>query len=86
MKTNLFPLFLLCLATTVCCAAAPSPAGRDKPFLESELIFPLEHWHNHGSCIVECPNSSLLVCWYHGSGERTADDVAVLGARRPRLS
>jgi predicted neuraminidase len=54
---------------------------RIAPFLESELIFPLEHWHNHASCIVECPNGDLLVCWFHGSGERTADDVKVEGAR-----
>ena len=52
------------------------------PFLESELIFPLEHWHNHASCIVETPNGDLLVCWFHGSGERTADDVKIEGARR----
>ena len=54
----------------------------EKPFLTSELIFPLEHWHNHGSCIVEAPNGDLIVCWFHGSGERTADDVKVEGARR----
>jgi predicted neuraminidase len=53
----------------------------EKPFLTSELIFPLEHWHNHGSCIVEAPNGDLLVCWFHGSGERTADDVKIEGAR-----
>ena len=47
----------------------------------AELIFPLEHWHNHGSCIVECPNGDLLVCWFHGSGERKSDDVEILGAR-----
>lgn len=69
-------------------AAAVSPsasAGSDlmagKPFLTSELIFPLEHWHNHGSCIVEAPNGALIVCWFHGSGERTADDVKIEGAR-----
>ena len=45
-------------------------------FYEAELIFPLEHWHNHASAIVECPNGDLLVCWFHGSGERTADDAA----------
>jgi len=50
-------------------------------FYESELIFPLENWHNHASCIVECPNGDLLVCWFHGSGERTADDVKIEGAR-----
>nr|MDQ3623838.1 exo-alpha-sialidase [Verrucomicrobiota bacterium] len=51
------------------------------PFHRAELIFPLEHWHNHGSCIVEAPNGDLIVCWFHGSGERTADDVKVEGAR-----
>ena len=50
--------------------------------LQTELIFPLEHWHNHGSCVVECPNGDMLVCWFHGSGERKSDDVKVLGARR----
>lgn len=51
---------------------------------ESELIFPLETWHNHASCIVEAPNGDLLVCWFHGSGERTADDVKIEGARLPK--
>ena len=27
------------------------------------------------------PNGDLLVCWFHGSGERTADDVKIEGAR-----
>ena len=53
----------------------------EKPFLESELIFPLETWHNHSSSLVELPNQDLLVCWYHGSGERTADDVRIDAAR-----
>jgi len=53
----------------------------ERPFLESELIFPLEVWHNHASCIVETPKGDLLVCWFHGSGERTADDVKIEGAR-----
>ncbi|MER3559365.1 MAG: neuraminidase (sialidase)-like protein, partial [Armatimonadota bacterium] len=48
----------------------------------SELIFPLNGWHNHASSIVECPNGDLLVCWFSGSGERTADDAQILGARR----
>ena len=84
MKTG--PLWLLfsCLTALFCGAAGGSPASRDTPFLESGLIFPLEHWHNHASCIIQCPNGSLLECWYHGSGERTADDVVVLGARQKR--
>ena len=59
---------------------AGSLAAED-PFLKSELIFPLEKWHNHASCIVELPNRDLFVVWFHGSGERKADDVKVEGAR-----
>jgi len=58
-----------------------SIASIAQPFHKNELIFPLESWHNHGSCIVECPNGDLLVCWFHGSGERKADDVLIRGAR-----
>jgi predicted neuraminidase len=50
---------------------------------EAEQIFPQEKWHNHGSSIVQCPNGDLLACWFHGSGERSADDVLVQGARKP---
>ncbi len=64
-------LFLLAVSTSL----------HAEPLLNGELIFPLEDWHNHGSCIVECPNSDLLVCWFHGSGERRSDDVEILGAR-----
>jgi len=47
----------------------------------AELVFPLDPQHNHAPGIVECPNGDLLVSWYRGSGERSADDVAVFGAR-----
>jgi predicted neuraminidase len=78
MKT-IFSLLLCCiLVGAQAIAANQKPAA---PFYEAEIIFPLEHWHNHASCIVECPNGDLLVCWFHGSGERTADDVKVEGAR-----
>lgn len=56
-------------------------ATRQEPFCQGELIFPLEMWHNHASCIVETPKGDILVCWFHGSGERTADDVKIEGAR-----
>lgn len=52
------------------------------PLHEAELVFPLHPKHNHAPGIVECPNGDLLVSWYRGSGERTADDVAVYGARK----
>ena len=54
------------------------------PFHRAELIFPLEGWHNHSSSIVELPNGELFVCWFHGSGERQADDVKILAARKPK--
>jgi predicted neuraminidase len=49
---------------------------------QAELVFPPHPKHNHAPGIVECPNGDLLVSWYRGSGERSADDVAVFGARR----
>jgi len=32
------------------------------------------------------PNGDLLVCWFHGSGEREADDVLIRGARWNRAT
>ena len=51
------------------------------PEYSSELLFPLEKWHNHSSSVVDLPNGDLLTVWFHGSGERTADDVLIRGAR-----
>lgn len=49
--------------------------------LSESLIFPLQEQHAHGSSIVSLPNGDLLAAWFQGSGERTADDVKILGAR-----
>ena len=49
--------------------------------IQNTHIFPLQEKHVHSSSIVECPNGDFLACWFHGSGERTADDVVVQGAR-----
>lgn len=65
-------------------AVCLTATAQEKPFHSAELIFPLEKWHNHSSCIVELPNRDLLTVWYHGSGERKADDVIVEAARLPR--
>jgi predicted neuraminidase len=70
----------LTLAIVALLLASPQSSG-ERPFFTSGLIFPLEHWHNHASMVVELPSGELLVCWFHGSGERTADDVVVRGAR-----
>jgi predicted neuraminidase len=71
-------LALLCLLLSAPLGAAQS----ENPFHRAELLFPLENWHNHSSCIVEAPNGDLLICWFHGSGERQADDVKIEGARK----
>jgi predicted neuraminidase len=71
----------IALATGLTFELAGRSVQPEKPFHTSELLFPLEHWHNHGSSTVELRNGDLLVCWFHGSGERTADDVVVRGAR-----
>jgi len=80
MKNRIHLSLLFCLTIPLGCVAGENKV--DGPFLKSQLIFPLEHLHNHGSCIVECTDGELLVCWYRGSGERWADDVAVMGARK----
>ncbi len=59
-------------------------AGAAAPVYDAGLIFPLHDRHNHASMIVELPNGDLLTCWYRGSGERTADDVQIMGARRKK--
>ena len=66
---------LITIATMV---TGLSPEAGQK---SERLVFPLHPQHNHASCVLECPNGDLLVCWYRGSGERTADDVAIMGAR-----
>jgi predicted neuraminidase len=74
MRYNATVLLLIALATGL--------AKSEEPRLSSELVFPLRAEHNHAPGIVECANGDLLVSWYRGSGERSADDVAVYGARQ----
>jgi predicted neuraminidase len=70
---KILPVLGLLVALVTSCASAP--------LYKSELIFPLESWHNHSSSIVQLPNGDLFVCWFHGSGEREADDVVIEAAR-----
>ncbi len=51
------------------------------PTVSATLLFPLQPKHVHGSTIVSLPNGDLLTAWFYGSGERTADDVTIMGAR-----
>lgn len=48
---------------------------------QSNIIFPYQEEHVHGSTIVELPNGDLLTAWFQGSGERWADDVRIMGSR-----
>lgn len=56
-------------------------AQQPSSLIHAGLIFPLQSQHVHGSSLVELPNGDFLVAWFQGSGERTADDVRIMGAR-----
>jgi predicted neuraminidase len=74
--------YILVGARLIC--ASFSAIAAETPSSDAQLVFPLHPQHNHAPGIVECPNGDLLVSWYRGSGERSADDVAVYGARLRR--
>jgi predicted neuraminidase len=52
-----------------------------KSIVKEEYIFTPQHEHAHGSSIVALANGDFLAVWFQGSGERTADDVRIMGAR-----
>ena len=52
-----------------------------KAIISEEILFPLQKEHTHGSSIVLLPNGDLLAAWFQGRGERSADDVRIMGAR-----
>jgi predicted neuraminidase len=84
-----FPVLFLCLLLTAvnsgCANTFSAPvnvtAEEEKVIYQAMEIFPLVSQHVHGSTIVELPNGDLLAAWFQGSGERWADDVAIMGAR-----
>src|SRR6516165_7577029 len=69
--------WLLALVTVI--LPVGSSTGSE-PFFQSTAIFPVEDKHNHSSCVIELANGDLLVAWYRGTGERTADDVQIMGS------
>ena len=69
---RIFGLILLCVSMGRVGAAPEFQLGN---------IFPPGAKHSHSSSVVECSDGSLLACWFYGSGERTAEDVVVQGAR-----
>jgi len=60
---------------------AAQPAVEKAPVVFEMLIFPMQPQHAHGSSIVSLPNGDILAAWFQGSGERTAYDVKIMGAR-----
>lgn len=81
----LFLSLLLAIGNANCAnvsfAPADSTAGDEEVIYRAIEIFPLVKQHVHGSTVVELPNGALLSAWFQGSGERQADDVAIMGAR-----
>jgi predicted glycoside hydrolase/deacetylase ChbG (UPF0249 family)/predicted neuraminidase len=74
---------LLIPAMVICFSLNGISQTRDasKAILSEEYIFPFQNEHVHGSSIVILPGGDLLACWFQGSGERSADDVRIMGAR-----
>ena len=81
----LFLCLLLAAGSAGCADTFLTPVNRmadgENIIYQAIEIFPLVKQHVHGSTIVELPNSDLLTAWFQGSGERWADDVAIMGAR-----
>lgn len=76
--------YLVVLTFTLSCSTRVNDPKGSVIYSDSLLltnIFPMQDQHCHGSTIVELPNKDLLAAWFHGSGERTADDVAIKGSR-----
>ncbi len=78
IKTGMFFLTGFFILFTLNSEASKASSSSD---FQSGLIFPAQGKHVHSSSIVELPNGDLLTCWFQGSGERKANDVAVMGAR-----
>ncbi len=55
--------------------------AQKSPIIYSSLVFPLQEKHVHASSLVVLPNDDKLIVWFEGSGERTSDDVKIMGSR-----
>ena len=84
MRKNLIFASMVWLLTIGVCdstSLAKTETGDEDPAYGSQFIFSFNPQHNHAPGIAELKDGSLIVSWYRGSGERTADDVAVFGSR-----
>lgn len=77
VQKTLAALFaILCVCTQAVFAENLDPATHTQ-----EMIFPFVDEHVHASSIVQTPGGGFLCVWFQGSGERTANDVRLMGAR-----
>ena len=76
-------LFLVLFLFTALCGFSQIRNSK-KAIVSEEFMFPFQHEHVHGSSIVQLPDGDLLAVWFQGSGERTADDVRIMGARQKK--
>ncbi len=72
---------ILALSLLLIGLASRAALAADDSGFRSELVFPYRADHNHAPGLVECANGDLIASWYRGSGERSSDDVRVMGAR-----
>ena len=72
-------IYIFALLSTLNCLG--QTRNVTKAIISEETIFPYQNEHVHGSSIVILPNDDLIAVWFQGSGERTADDVRIMGAR-----
>jgi len=79
MINKFLAILFLALITTQ--GGMAQTRNEKKAIVREELIFPLQNEHTHGSTIVILPNGDLLAAWFQGSGERSADDVRIMGSR-----
>jgi len=76
-----FSLYLFLFIFMISCRVPKVQTNTGKEEIFKTDLFTFQTQHVHGSSLVELPNGDLLAAWYEGSGERWADDVAIMGAR-----
>lgn len=87
MIKSIKPSAIACFATFLSLGMTLSFAPAQViPMETREEIFPRQTQHVHGSSLVALPNGDLLAVWFQGSGERTADDVLLMGSRKTKNS
>ena len=68
------------MISMIACSILALSAAQN-PVFESELIFPPEPKHSHGSSLVETPKGDLIAAWFYGNGEKGDDTLVINGSR-----